>query len=310
MPTINIDDAYILDNTGQQVDESVDYAYANSNENQLDNPYFIGGGSQLGVGVFPINQRELTSYTNYGYGIDRWRNETAYASVTLASDGLKFCSNTSGQWGTMVQILRKEASIAGKTVTISAIIDGTLASKTYDIPALGGYDLTPASVGDVAFNLYSPNGTDIQFRFYTMHTTQHTISAAKLEFGPYSTLINDGPPNFWQELDKCLFDFERIKANLANLSIMTGYVNASNIFYVPIQIHPKRANPTITTNASLGIGKSALNLATSTGVYLFAASNNTGHYTLSVTASSGLTADEIYRIGILSGNYIDFSAEP
>ena len=200
MPLIDASQTYQMTNLGAHIDGTDVYQ---TNPNLLDNAYFVGGGSQLGDGVFPINQRGLTSYSSVGYGIDRWRGETGYASVALAVDGLKFCSSTSGQWGTMVQILRKEASIAGKTVTISAIIDGTLASTTYSIPASGGYDLTPATVGDIAFNLYSPNGTDIQFRFYTTTATAHTIAAAKLELGTVSTLPNDAPPVFSEELAKC-----------------------------------------------------------------------------------------------------------
>ena len=222
MAYINVDEVYILDNTGLQVDMATDIPFVDagftdaqkeqarkniaaggSNRNLLDNWYFVGGGSQLGDGVFPINQRGQASYSGYGNHFDRWRGETNYPSITLAADGVKFCSTTSGQWGTMVQALAKECVIAGKTVTASAIIDGTLASTTYSIPSSGGYDLTPATVGDIAFNLYSPNGTDIQFRFYTTTATAHTITAAKLEFGTVSTLANDAPPDFGEELRKC-----------------------------------------------------------------------------------------------------------
>ena len=95
MPYINVNDAYILDNTGKQVDDAVDYALYNSNRNLLDNAYFVGGGSQLGDGIFPINQRGQSSYTGNSIGMDRWRN-TGNGTTVLNADNVTF-SNTNGR---------------------------------------------------------------------------------------------------------------------------------------------------------------------------------------------------------------------
>ena len=67
-----------------------------SNPNLLTNAYFIGGGSQLGEGSFPINQRGQTSYTAAGYGIDRWKCERATHTLTLQSDYIHWERITAG----------------------------------------------------------------------------------------------------------------------------------------------------------------------------------------------------------------------
>ena len=59
------------------------------NRNLLDNWYFVSGGSQLGDGVFPINQRGQTVYSGTNiYTIDRWRTTGAQKSIEVSSDGL------------------------------------------------------------------------------------------------------------------------------------------------------------------------------------------------------------------------------
>ena len=101
MPTINVNDAYVLNETGAEVDKvtglftknenattgekqmaRLNIAAGGSNRNLLDNAYFVGGGSQLGDGVFPINQRGTTFYSlPYGNIFDRWHIQGATAET-------------------------------------------------------------------------------------------------------------------------------------------------------------------------------------------------------------------------------------
>ena len=60
----------------------------------LDNAYFIGGGSQQGGSKFPINQQVLTSWTSAGPIIDRWELATV-GSITLSENGLTVVANAS-----------------------------------------------------------------------------------------------------------------------------------------------------------------------------------------------------------------------
>jgi hypothetical protein len=68
------------------------------NRNLLDNAYFIGGGSQNGYGVFPINQRGQASYTSTYTGVDRWKQTTAagQCSITLRSDCMRMQRTSAG----------------------------------------------------------------------------------------------------------------------------------------------------------------------------------------------------------------------
>ena len=190
MPYINVNDAYILDNTGKQVDDAVDYALYNSNRNLLDNWYFVGGGSQLGDGVFPINQRGQTSYSG-ALCIDRWHADD---TVTIYSGYI----NTGN--GTMYQVCDtgKITPLLGEAVTASLMLaDGTIVSDTQVFPEdtnnrwviFGSTGMASFLAGTSSQIMRLPGGNNIK--------------AAKLEKGTVSTLANDVPPNFGAELRKC-----------------------------------------------------------------------------------------------------------
>jgi len=183
MALIDMSETYQMTNPGAHIDATDVY---NSNDNLLDNAYFVGGGSQLGDGVFPINQRGQTSYSAYTNSIDRWY---AAAAMTIAADGIS-C-------GVIVQKLPQVANLNGKTLTFSALLaDGTM---------LSGYAVFN-SASDTYF--YRDAGAS-EFLMYNTYfggfevATQRKIAAVKLEVGTVSTLANDVPPNFGEELRKC-----------------------------------------------------------------------------------------------------------
>ena len=66
------------------------------NRNLFRNPYFIGGGSQQGAGIFPVNQRGLTNYSTAGYTIDRWSMGMATHSLTLNAGSVRWKRESSG----------------------------------------------------------------------------------------------------------------------------------------------------------------------------------------------------------------------
>lgn len=123
-----------------------------TNSNLLDNWYFIGGGSQLGFGTFPINQRGQASYSNANaYTIDRWKLTSG--SIIVTSGGIVLN-------GTIVQIL--PASIGLPVVASALLSDGTMIMPSYD-------DTT---------------------KTFTLTATGQTIVAAKLEIGNVQTLAH------------------------------------------------------------------------------------------------------------------------
>ena len=171
-------------------DGNDNFTSTGSNRNLLDNWYFVGGGSQLGDGVFPINQRGQSSYTGGGTQLDRWKTWEANDVITLTANGVKFKSpNGNG----MFQYWSEFPTT--KTVTFSAIIDGNIYSVTlpegdtqYD------YIGTGFKIG------ISRNGKCV---YINSQNTEILIAACKLEVGTVSTLANDPPPDFGEELAKC-----------------------------------------------------------------------------------------------------------
>lgn len=213
MAIINVDDAYILNETGAQVDKTTGIPFKNeslteaeaaqaraniraggSNRNLLDNAYFVGGGSQLGDGVFPINQRGLTSYTAPQVTIDRW---TLFGgSVVLAADGITVTS--SPDFG---QVFEPSRLPVGTYTASVKTADGKIGSITFT--TTGSQFFAGGAMGDTGvtlnfIDLWAPDKT-----LFSLQCQGVKIAAAKLEKGTVSTLANDPVPDFGEELRKC-----------------------------------------------------------------------------------------------------------
>lgn len=214
MAIINVDDAYILNETGAQVDKvtglftknenattgekqmaRLNIAAGGSNRNLLDNWYFVGGGSQLGDGIFPINQRGQTSYAG-GAGIDRWSSDS---QIALTASGITISANA------IYQNQSKEFfdGLLGKTVTYSILTTGgAVKSATIQFPSSYPQSVTVQEIyndgeSSIGYALF-PAGNGQAIRIIGV-----PVAAAKLELGTVSTLANDAPPDFGEELRKC-----------------------------------------------------------------------------------------------------------
>lgn len=92
--------------------------------NLLDNPYFVGGGSQQGYGYLPINQRGQTSYTG-SFSADEWFTG---GTCSLAIDGIELTAVGASDYITWLgQYFTKSKieGLLGKVITLSAIISNT-----------------------------------------------------------------------------------------------------------------------------------------------------------------------------------------
>jgi hypothetical protein len=315
MPYINVDEAYILDNTGLQVDQVVDIPYTDAaltdgqkeqarkniaaggtNPNLLDNPFLT------------VNQRGASGTVGASaYYLDRWK--CTYASGVSTSVGTGYVTLDGTANGDLVQPISELP--LGKTVTLSALLsDGTIESVTGTMPAT-----TPAS----ATWVIDGSGTNVRLRirwsgaiwqvYITPVVKPVTINAVKLEVGTVSTLANDTPPNYAEELAKCQYYFERVKYTNGNLSISTGMSNGTYLYF-PVTIHPKRAACTITMTGNVKIGKSSASNDVSS-IYTSGTSQDpsSGHIHLAVQMASNIGYDEAWRLILTSGSYFDFSAD-
>lgn len=154
-----------------------------SNPNLLDNWYFGN----------PVNQRGQTEHTGSqnGYFIDRWKLGAYDQTVTVTESGLHW-STTIGIWCT--QVLENFDELIGRTLTLSAIIDGVLYSVTGVLTESGKLSMKP--VGNLFVEL-THDEKGFRFVSYNNPTPTVTILAAKLELGSQQTLAHQDENGNW-----------------------------------------------------------------------------------------------------------------
>lgn len=226
--------------------------------NLLDNWYFVGGGSQLGDGVFPINQRGRTSYSgNTVYSIDRWQTWSD-ATLTVAADCCTYSGGSNASLGQKIAI----PEISGRKVTASILKkDGTLVTASGTAPLWTASDYTGLNLP--GFTLQLRNGSGNHYYIALIKTTGDLV-AVKLELGEQQTLChNEGTaevpvwvlneiPDFGAELAKCQRYFYRFGGNTGTAPgeiIGFGfYNNATQVRgFIPLPV-TLRGNATISSN--------------------------------------------------------------
>lgn len=164
--------------------------------NLLDNPYFVGGGSQLGSGVFPINQRGLTLY-GPGTSLNRW---TCDGNVSINKDYVSFNSvfYQNVPWSKMESLL-------GKTLTLSVFFDENNA-ESGTITLANSYQnqqIVPTST-PVLQLVVDPNGACQLFRY----ANGASPKAVKCENGPDQTLFYQKSDGTYALLPQPDMDYE------------------------------------------------------------------------------------------------------
>lgn len=308
MAYINVDEVYILDNTGLQVDMATDIPFVDAgftdtqkaqaranigaggtNPNLLNNPFFT------------IRQRGDGPFTGNVYGVDRWRGSNSRTTVTGQS-GYITLSTTSAGNGLLRQILSQTYE---GTYTFGAIVKGS-GSGAIALQDSGGNfigtteEFTVSGEELLVKTTFTTSGTPIGGVVIRVDTGNSIdVVAAKLEVGSVSTLANDTPPNYAEELAKCRYYFRRIKASAAaNVLIGATTSTTAAVFVVPDEMYPNTGsiskNGTITANTKSVTAVSQV--LTSEGVTITA-------------TSSGLTANNGAVLNLASGAYIDISHE-
>lgn len=300
MPYVNVNDAYILDNTGKQVDDAVDYALANSNRNLLDNPWMTQGNV--------INQRGQASYPSTGYTIDRWENSNASAitSVAIGNNGVTL-TKALGSFAFYRQYLGRKID-EDATYTLSLMTgDGKIYSATRQFVA-GTASETVVSINgmNIGFGLYGKGSTPwVGFYFGTEQRGTITIKAVKLELGSYSTLANDVPPDYGEELRKCQRYFLRLNSVL-NFPYAIGIAhNASSLRLLIPTPTTMRQDPKASFTGSLVARGNGSSLTVSSLSNSYLVDNGVA---LDAT-TTGATQYQTYSLVPTSSGYIDLSAD-
>lgn len=268
--------------------------------NLLDNAYFVGGGSQSGWGIFPINQRGQTSYsTSNAYGIDRWKANTA-TGFSLSSGYASFES--------ISQVLPSASDLVGKTLTASVLLSsGALYSGTAVLTSLSANTV-----------FYQSNNVTIRYSSYWngiqifCNTSGSTISvvAVKLEIGTSQTLAHqengtwvlNEVPDFAEQLAKCQAYFVRLAGGAVRYA--PTQITASVIdFTIPLPV-TMRGTPTdsatLTASANMGV---YINGAAQTGFTFSAVDVDANAFCIRATKNAhGATGADVVLLNIGTGS--------
>lgn len=245
-----------------------------SNQNLLDNWYFVGGGSQQGGGEFPINQRNKIEYTGKEYAIDRWQvayNPNNY-KLLVTSNGLRVDTSKNEDF---IIWQRFESSVgrnilAGNIVTVSLLTeDGELLSGTGIFPKQNDADAFLISRTDIRVYLqWSDASFDFPALGISLRDASKTISAVKLELGEQQTLahkdgdkwvLNDPLPNYALELLKC--QRYQYTLNKQGISLSTVVTDGNGMAYFPITLPTsmRMENPKVVTSGGIRVHSSDTN---------------------------------------------------
>ena len=176
--------------------------------NLFDNWYFVGGGSQVGDGNFPINQRGNSSYNSTGYMIDRWKSQatTSAHTFTVRSDCVRssrtiattnpqfFCQKLSSVLPNdtyTVSIMYKHNFTADNIIRLSVRdSDGNVIGENKNVPPSNNYSLLSFTVTGSPVWLYTQDfsanlgvGSENVGKYID-------IIAIKLELGDTQTLAH------------------------------------------------------------------------------------------------------------------------
>ena len=251
-----------------------------TNPNLLDNPWFT------------VNQRGVTSGSGTGvfapnvYRMDRWTT-TYSSSQSLGSwnltDGILSINSGTGNRGIFQQKFANPDWFNGKVLTASIMLaDYTILSGT--ITRTNGVSQRFIGTQGVYVDFSDQN----QFQFSPSTSGSIDVRAVKLELGPYSTLANDAPPDYREELAKCQY----YAVNLNNpIGVLTRTLSAPTTVqaYIPLPVRMRGVGESATiTSVSLGSIIVEGALVTPSSI----ASNNikSNGILIALTVPTGLTA--------------------
>lgn len=215
----------------------------------------------------PVNQRGFTSTTNSGYTIDRWRLASSAHTAELVPKGIKItASSSAGLNLCFQQFIENFKGLEGETLTLSVhIVENTLTQgcnlrwNDHAGPVIMGtgyfsYTFTPSSLSSLYVGVQFFN-RDVDDGKYVI------IDKMKLEIGNVSTLANDPPADYGEQLALC-----QRYAVIKTGQFRASYVPGSSIqFDVPLPVPMRNISPTLETGSIKIYDKIAGSRAEQTG---------------------------------------------
>lgn len=267
-----------------------------------------GGGTNLNLLInpwFTVNQRRQSAYSSNGYSVDHWACSFG-GSKTISLNGVASLTNPAWFYQPI------ENNLPAGDITISAKIDGTIYSYTFQNINDGSththnsgdlVDYIQIQFTERDANLGGKDGFAFKL---TSASSNHTITAAKLEIGSVSTLHLDTAPDYTTELLKCQRYFYRIYADVQYLpmaNVSTESALARGVITLPTEM---RDAPTISSGGTMVISAAGTTYSI-TSISLSNASKSIANVRF---YANNLVAGLYGIIMAMSvGAYIDFSAE-
>jgi len=157
----------------------------------------------------PVNQRGFTSTTNAGDTIDRWRLIASGHTVEVVSDGIKLIAGKNAGFNIcFAQSIENYKNFEGKTLTLSVhIVENTLTQGcTLRWNANGGPVIMGTGYHSWTFTLPTLKELYVGLQFADRVADNGNyliIDKMKLEIGNVSTLANDPPADYREQLVLC-----------------------------------------------------------------------------------------------------------
>ena len=287
-------------------DSYANNGFGRSNRNLLDNPFFT------------VNQSSYTNNSaNSDYVADRW---FLYGepTLTVTNSGSGIVLTGSGDARLRHHIdERIFMGLYGEPLTFGIKVNGKVYSFTFNNltsrPSAQTSICPDTSIYTDAGRIivscaWQPSSNAI-FLFFRAYAPM-TIQAVKLEHGSVSTLANDAPPVYQDELQKCLYYHFRIKetSNYNYFPIgFGGYSNGTNTIRIgfPTPAPFRRASVTASISGSVTAVGNGHEYTVSSITPIDVSSNG---ILCNVVVSGAPSPFYTYTLMLNNGAYVDFSS--
>jgi len=151
----------------------------------------------------PVNQRGQSSYNVANYTIDRWRTNDANISVNINSGYITVSNNGTAE----KHFLQQLEFMAPGDYTVSLLLaNGDILSESLNVNDLVAGGSGGSSVKNLTAGLKVQIGdfsSKPAFKLFIVPGYSFNIVAIKLELGSVSTLANDPPADYGEQLALC-----------------------------------------------------------------------------------------------------------
>lgn len=188
----------------------------------------------------PVNQRGQSSYSVVYYTIDRWRTNDANISVNINSGYITLSNNGAAERHFLQQF---EFMVPGDYTVSLLLANGDILSESLNVNDSVAGGSGSSSVKSLTAGLRVQIGdfsSKPAFKLLIAPGYSFNIVAVKLELGSVSTLANDPPADYGEQLALCQRYYQKINI----LRPLCSCHSTRLEFMVPLSV-PLRSVPTI-----------------------------------------------------------------